>query len=424
MEPGCIGSILPRGVREVCRTLAGAGETAWVVGGCLRDILRGRVPRDWDIATTARPERVLGLFRRVVPTGIAHGTVTVLMGDESIEVTTLRGEGSYSDGRRPDSVEFLDDIADDLSRRDFTINAMAWDPASGALHDPFGGRVDLRAGVIRAVGDPGRRFAEDGLRVLRAARFAATLGFAVEPATREAARAAAAMLERVSAERKREELVRMLLAPDPTPGLTVLLGSGMAPWVLSPLGEEIAARGEEVAERAVVRVAAAASLPVRLAALLFETSLSSAIPWLWEMRCDRDTRRRVALLLEAGPGAIAGEEQTPAVVRRRLSRMGRAAAPDLLELVAAQEAVGGPCAFLPVARAVLDAGDPLWNDDLALGGNELMSLLGIGPGPDVGRILSALLDHVFEHPGDNRVDRLADLAGKTFFPPKPKGRVQ
>lgn len=425
MTPDGIEPTLSRGVREVCGILARAGESAWVVGGSLRDILRGRAPEDWDVATTARPDLMLGLFRRVIPTGVAHGTVTVLIGDERVEVTTLRGEGAYSDGRRPDSVEFLDDIVEDLARRDFTVNAMAWDPARRALHDPFGGRADIEAGVLRAVGDPARRFAEDGLRVLRAARFAATLGFEVEPDTLEAARLAAPMLTRVSAERKREELARLLLAPAPEPGLEVLLAAEMAPMVLSPLHEAAAARGPGVARRAVGRAAAAAaSLPVRLAALLLETALAAARDWLGDMRFDRRTRRRVLVLLEVAPDAVAAARPAPAEVRRLLARAGRAAIPDLLELVTAEEAVSGPCAFPPVAREALSAGEPLEIADLAISGDELMTLLGIGPGPIVGRILSALLERVIERPEENRAERIAKIARGLFLPAKDDNGVQ
>ena len=180
---------VPAEVLGLCRRLEEAGHRGWVVGGCVRDVLLGElrdlqstdaIRNDWDIATDARPEEVMKLFRRVVPTGIKHGTVTVLLDDDGYEVTTLRGETSYSDGRRPDSVYFVDDIKDDLARRDFTINAIAYDPLADRLIDPFGGLRDLEAGVLRAVGDAGERFAEDGLRVLRAARFVATLEVELE----------------------------------------------------------------------------------------------------------------------------------------------------------------------------------------------------------------------------------------------------
>src|SRR5688572_18520956 len=181
---------IPDEVRELSQRLKDGGFRSWVVGGCVRDELlaelRG-VPtsarNDWDIATDARPEDVTRLFRRVIPTGLQHGTVTVLAPNGQYEVTTLRGETTYTDGRRPDAVFFVDDIVDDLARRDFTINAIAYDPLEDRLIDPFDGIGDLTRRRLRAVGDAAERFAEDGLRVLRAARFVATLEVEIEPAT-------------------------------------------------------------------------------------------------------------------------------------------------------------------------------------------------------------------------------------------------
>src|SRR3954471_20366778 len=177
---------VPEDVLGICRRLREKGRRGWIVGGCVRDLLRGGQAKDWDVATDARPEEVVAFFRKVIPTGIQHGTVTVVLRGVHYEVTTLRGEGAYSDGRRPDKVEFVDDITADLARRDFTFNAMAIDPIDGHLIDPFGGKADLDAKVLRAVGDASERFFEDGLRVLRAARFAATLECTIAPETEQA----------------------------------------------------------------------------------------------------------------------------------------------------------------------------------------------------------------------------------------------
>jgi tRNA nucleotidyltransferase (CCA-adding enzyme) len=190
-----------------------------VVGGCVRDHLLGRAVSDWDVCTSARPEEVVRLFPRSIPTGMAHGTVTVVRGGAHYEVTTLRGEGTYSDGRRPDAVHFLDDVRDDLARRDFTVNAIAYDPLGHTLVDPFGGRDDLRAGLLRAVGDPLQRFREDGLRVLRGARFVASLGFTLEPDTEAAITGALDVFQRVSAERVRDEWVKSMRGEGPERGL-------------------------------------------------------------------------------------------------------------------------------------------------------------------------------------------------------------
>lgn len=170
---------LPQGVRKVMSTLRQAGFEAFLAGGCVRDALMGHKPHDFDIATSARPQQVQALFEKTIPTGIRHGTITVLEDGELIEVTTFRTEGSYQDHRHPDQVEFVKNIEDDLSRRDFTINAMAWNPQRG-LVDPFDGQKDLEEGIIRAVGDPEKRFEEDALRMFRAFRFAGRYGFKIE----------------------------------------------------------------------------------------------------------------------------------------------------------------------------------------------------------------------------------------------------
>ena len=175
---------VPPDVMAMLRTLRAAGKQAWLAGGAVRELLRGKPADDFDVATDALPEQVVKLFPRVVPTGMQHGTVTVLTGEHKVEVTTFRGEGPYLDGRRPSSVTFLGDIDGDLARRDFTVNAIAWDPIAGVLRDPFSGAEDLRRCRLRAVGAPLARFREDGLRPLRAVRFACTLRLALDPATR------------------------------------------------------------------------------------------------------------------------------------------------------------------------------------------------------------------------------------------------
>src|SRR5436305_1950707 len=203
-------ALVPEDVMAVLRGLRAGGKQAWIAGGAVRDLLRlGKTPQDFDVATDARPEEVARLFPRVIPTGVQHGTVTVLSGEHKIEVTTFRGEGPYLDGRRPSSVTFLGDIDGDLARRDFTVNAMAWDPIAGVLKDPFSGAEDLRRCLLRAVGDPLARFREDGLRPLRAVRFACTLRLALDPATRRANPAALDVFSKVATERVRYELITL-----------------------------------------------------------------------------------------------------------------------------------------------------------------------------------------------------------------------
>src|SRR5437762_504972 len=224
----------------VLRTLRGASKQAWLAGGAVRDLLCGATAQDFDVATDALPEQVVALFPRVIPTGMQHGTVTVLSGQHKVEVTTFRAEGPYLDGRRPSSVCFLGDIDGDLARRDFTVNAIAWDPIAGVLRDPFSGLEDLRRRRLRAVGDPLARFREDGLRPLRAVRFASTLRLALDPPTRLAIPEALDVFARVAMERVRDELSKLLVrgAP-PSRGLRLLLRSGLLAHIVPELLESV-----------------------------------------------------------------------------------------------------------------------------------------------------------------------------------------
>ena len=205
---------IPEQVNSILETLQGAGFEAYIVGGCVRDALLGREPHDWDITTSALPYEVKELFPRTIDTGLQHGTVTVMCGRTGYEVTTFRVDGVYEDGRHPKEVTFTPSLAEDLKRRDFTINAMAYDPGSG-LVDLFGGQEDLTDGVIRAVGDPVQRFTEDALRILRLVRFSAQLGFSAEEKTLSAAEALTKNLRLVSSERIREEFMKTLLSDHP-----------------------------------------------------------------------------------------------------------------------------------------------------------------------------------------------------------------
>lgn len=206
--------LLPAPVERCCTVLREAGYAAHPVGGCVRDLLLGRVPGDWDVATSARPEQVQALFSHTVPTGIQHGTVTVVERDTAIEVTTFRRESGYTDARHPDAVAFNTDLTGDLSRRDFTVNAMALGDNLDVI-DPFDGQADLKKRLIRAVGDPAVRFAEDALRVLRGVRFAAQLGFEIEAATAAAMEQCASLVDKISAERVKTEVEKILLSPQP-----------------------------------------------------------------------------------------------------------------------------------------------------------------------------------------------------------------
>ena len=205
---------IPTDAQEILSTLEADGRQAYVVGGCVRDSLIGRTPGDWDITTSALPMQVKQLFRRTVDTGIKHGTVTVMMGDTGYEVTTYRIDGNYADGRHPDSVEFSANLRDDLKRRDFTINAMAYNNSDG-LVDEFNGIGDLQAGIVRCVGDARERFTEDALRMMRAIRFSAQLGFTIDGSTWNAIKKLAPSISKISMERVHVELGKTLMSAHP-----------------------------------------------------------------------------------------------------------------------------------------------------------------------------------------------------------------
>lgn len=382
----------------------------------MRDVLLGIPSGDWDLATRARPEEVRRLFRRTVPLGVEHGTVGVLAEDGTMyEVTTFRRDVE-TDGRHA-VVEFAERIEEDLSRRDFTLNAIAWHPLRQELLDPFGGVRDLEAGVLRAVGHPAARFAEDRLRVLRAMRFAGRFELRIDEATWEAMRAAVEHLPALSAERIREELIKMLDADArPSRALELYRDSG-ALAVLYPELEALAAAdgGWRTALGAVDRLPKGRPL-LRLAALLRPLEPRNAAQVLLRLRLSNaqvdETARRAAAPRLPGPGAMDPD------VRRWLARVGRArlSAVARLDLAAARagEEPGGCTPHEVVrawrrARAVLAERPPLEVADLAIDGRDLIRL-GLRPGPHFGRILDALLDWVLEDPDRNRTDLLQERA--------------
>ena len=261
---------LDPGAAALLDTLHAAGYAAYAVGGCVRDSLLGRTAHDWDLCTSALPQQVMELFgaEQCIPTGLQHGTVTIKYGGRLYETTTFRTEGSYTDGRHPDAVQFVPDVREDLARRDFTINAMAYNEAEG-LVDPFGGQKDLQNGLLRAVGEPQQRFTEDALRILRLYRFAARFGFALDAATARAARQLALHLDCISAERIQEELAKLLIAPQP--------GAYLEPAVLAVVLPELTPAALDAAKPVVDACPAGEeNLPVR-----WKRSWPS---WVWASR--------------------------------------------------------------------------------------------------------------------------------------------
>ena len=293
---------LDPGAALLLDALHGAGHAAYAVGGCVRDSLLGLDPHDWDLCTSARPEQVMALFgeEKCIPTGLQHGTVTVKHGGRLYETTTFRTEGAYSDGRHPDAVCFVPDVREDLARRDFTINAMAYSAEEGLI-DPFGGQDDLAAHLVRAVGEPERRFEEDALRILRLYRFAARFGFAIDPATGAAARALGPHLDCVSAERIQEELLKLLAAPRPGS----YLESAVLAVVLPELEPE--KQPERFAElcRTIDRIEPTAeNVPARLAALLWPLGEAGARKALRKLKCSNALTDEVTALVGEGVGSF------------------------------------------------------------------------------------------------------------------------
>jgi tRNA nucleotidyltransferase (CCA-adding enzyme) len=443
---GAAARAIPDSVRAIARTLRAGGHEAHLVGGCVRDLLRGASPLDWDVATDARPDRLLALFP-----GSRYenrfGTVAV-PGDGVHEVTTFRHDGTYSDHRRPDDVTFGDTLDEDLARRDFTVNALAIpldaDGLPGAVVDRWGGRADLAAATLRAVGDPGARFREDALRMLRAVRFAATLGFAVEPATRAAISAEAPLAAHVSGERTFDELMRLLSAERPSVGLRLAEETGLLAVIAPELARQrgipqAKVPGDDLWDHTWRTVDAAAPILVdglplaRTAALLHDLGKPAtladghfvghdavgaelAAAWLDGLRAPRAFTLRVANLIRHHMFAYSAE-WSDAAVRRFIRRVGRTDFEELLDLRAADNVGSGLAADVDGldelrgrCRAQLAARVALSRGDLAVDGDDLMRALSLAPGPAVGRMLDELLERVLADPMLNERGRLLAIA--------------
>jgi len=430
-------ALVPAHVMALLRTLQGAGHRAVLVGGCVRDLARGVEVSDWDAGTSARPEAVQALFPRTVPTGLKHGTVTVLTAGGPVEVTTFRVESGYSDARRPDQVTFTDDLRADLERRDFTVNAMGWDPIAEREEDPFGGRADLAAGILRAVGDPRDRFREDGLRPVRAARFAATLEVEIVPETFEALGEARDQVARVAAERIRDELVKMLRAREPSRGFEVLRRSGLLSLILPELAATVAVPQNRYHAYDVYYHtlhtcdAAPREKPdVRLAALFHDVgkpatraerpdgdatfynhqfeSARLAEKAMTRLRFSGEMTERVVHLVRQHMFDYR-HEWSDAAVRRFLRAIGPEHVADLFDLRIADNVGNGTKTGFPHylgelsdrIDAVLASAQAFTLRDLAVDGKDVMREMHLPAGPVVGAILEKLLEEVIEHPERN-----------------------
>ena len=426
---------IPEKANQIIARLAQAGFEAYVVGGCVRDAVLGRTAADWDITTNARPEQVKALFPRTIDTGIQHGTVTVMSGKEGFEVTTYRIDGEYCDGRHPSEVIFTPSLLEDLKRRDFTINAMAYNETEG-LVDAFGGIEDLKKGRIRCVGEPGERFTEDGLRILRAVRFSAQLGFAIEDRTREAVKEFAPGLSRISAERIQTELVKLLVSDHPETfrtlydtGITAVILPEFDACMETPqnhlhhcccVGEHLLLTVQAIERDKVLRLAALLHDIGKPGARLRDeqgidhfhghgdTGAELAGGILRRLRFDNDTICRVKHLIR-----VHDYRQIPLTakgVRRAVFRIGKEYFPDYLKLRRADILAQNPAMqqekletlrkLEQIYGQILEEQSCLSLKELAVTGKDLIQA-GMKPGPEIGETLDKMLEFVIERPECN-----------------------
>ncbi|HIV92016.1 MAG TPA: CCA tRNA nucleotidyltransferase [Candidatus Eisenbergiella stercoravium] len=436
---------LPEDVKSILHILQDAGYEAYAVGGCIRDSLLGRTPDDWDITTSARPEETKALFEKTIDTGIQHGTVTVMRHGRGYEVTTYRVDGEYEDGRHPKEVTFTASLEEDLKRRDFTVNAMAYNEEDG-LVDLFGGRQDLERKIIRCVGEANERFEEDALRIMRAVRFSAQLGFTIEERTKEAIRGHADRLRQVSAERIQMELTKLVTSPNPD-FLRIAWETGITAVVL-PEFDRLMEQPQNnphhcfsVGEHTLHAMRAVRpDKCLRLAMLLHDVAKPLCLTTdeagidhfhghaqkgeriaaqiLKRLRYDNHTTELVSRLVKWHDAAIEPEKKA---VRRAASRMGKDLFPLILEVKAADLAAQSDYRraekqeWLEQLRGLYEEiereGDCLTIKDLAVNGRDLMRA-GMEPGPQLGRTLQGLLEIVLEDPEKNTKEYLLSLLPK------------
>lgn len=434
---------LPKNVKKIIEALEANGFEAYAVGGCVRDSLLGRTPNDWDITTSALPRDVKALFKKTVDTGIQHGTVTVLLSGEGYEVTTYRLDGEYEDGRHPKEVTFTSQLSEDLRRRDFTINAMAYNETRG-LVDLFGGEEDMERGIVRCVGDPLERFTEDALRILRAVRFSAQLGFSIEMHTREAIEKLAPNLEHISAERIQAELVKLAVSAHPEE-LRTAYETGITRVILPELDQAMETEQRSPHHKYTVGEHLIASMKevepeksLRLAMLLHDigkplvkstdedgkdhfyghadVSADLARTILRRLKFDNDTINKVTKLIAFHDFR---PDLTPRAVRRMLSRIGQELFCDVMKVqradVAAQsdyqreEKLERIRAVEELAGEIFARKECFCLKDLCITGKDLI-VDGMKPGKDMGRVLEELLKEVIREPEHNTKEFLLEYS--------------
>lgn len=406
---------LPKDVKHIIGVLMENGYEAYAVGGCVRDSILGRVPGDWDITTSALPMQVKGLFRRTVDTGIQHGTVTVMLGRNGYEVTTYRIDGKYEDSRHPESVEFTPKLEEDLKRRDFTINAMAYNDEHGIV-DIFDGVGDLQRKIIRCVGNAHDRFDEDALRILRAVRFSAQLGFGIEENTAGAAKELAVNLKRISSERIHTEFNKMLKSAHPD-YFSVADAIGIMEIVLP---EYHVMSAEDKAFVGALARECACLLPERYAAMLFmsggyseEGPADTAKRVLKRLKLDNDTINTASMLLRFGMLEITDDESR---IRHIIYETGDKNILRILDFRAAYEkCIGNDITdvrrMYDICNMIFERGDCVSLKNLAITGKELIAM-GVPAGRQMGEILNSLLMLVLDNPQLNDREQLSKEALK------------
>ncbi|MDR1933423.1 MAG: HD domain-containing protein [Spirochaetales bacterium] len=437
---------IPRQVQEIYTTLKNAGFECYVVGGAVRNLVLGTPPKDWDLATDALPQEVIKLFRKVIPTGVPHGTVTVLHKGISCEVTTFRIDGIYTDLRRPDSVEYTSSLSEDLRRRDFSINAMALDIETGEIIDPHDGQEDCLRKIIRAIGRPEERFDEDGLRILRGIRFAGRLGFTIESDTLAAMIARADNLKTISAERIRMEIENILESEKPSESFAIMSDTGVLDLILPELA---ACRGVIQREMHSFDVFTHSILAcdgivvadpgLRLAALFHDIGKAPALrftedgePRFFGHEAESARLTQGILLRLKFPNALIRRvthliaqhmfsydcRWTDAAVRRFIIRVGKENLEDLFTLRLADSY--GRTGVPPDPRSldglrrritgVLSRDEALTLKSLKLSGEDIKNTLSLPPGPSIGQILNFLFESVVEDPSLNDREKLLRIA--------------
>ncbi|SFB42762.1 CCA tRNA nucleotidyltransferase [Clostridium frigidicarnis] len=412
---------IPPNVQYILNTFKLNGYDAYIVGGCVRDSILNKTPNDWDITTNCKPEITQTLFNKTVPTGIKHGTITVILENENFEVTTFRTEGIYINNRTPSEVNFVSDIKEDLARRDFTINAMAFNPSNGLI-DYFNGVNDLKNGVIKAVGNSDLRFKEDALRMLRAIRFSTTLNFTIEAKTFMAINKNNMLISNISMERINEEFCKILLDSNSSYGIVTLIQSGLLHYILPELCSSYKNNYDKFQTILHLLDRCPNKLNIKLALLLSSLSdsqeeiFTTSAKILRRLKFDNNTLNNVCLLIKQSKTFV--YEKIPFNLKKFINKIGIQNLNDLfvlqiLLLDSDIKRIKDIELTKNMVEGIVNSKEPLSIKDLAINGNDLLSM-GIPKGTSIGLILNKLLDYILENPNRNTNSILMNMSKDIF----------